>query len=854
MPPPPKTASEGSDLLSSYRANPGFYDEFLDSEQGPRAHWQKIAGALQAIDSESWLKRRSQLQRLVRENGMTFNVYSDNEEREDHWALDMLPLVLSENETREIESALSQRATLLNIILSDVYGRQTLLQTARMHPHLIYANPSFLRPCHGLLGTRERHLRLYAADLTRGSDGKWWVLADKVQSAAGLGYALENRMLMSRIFPKVMRDTEIESLQPFMQAFTREVESAARSSESSPRIALLTRGPSDPSFFEHSYLARHLGYTLAEGADLIVRDNRLYMKTIGGAQRIDVMLRRIPSEMADPLELRNESLIGIPGLVNAVRQKNLSLVNALGSSFVESTAMLSFLPWFCRNYLGENLEMPSVATWWCGQAKEREHVIDKIDTLAIKPTFWGAGQSSYFGPNLSEAEKVELIAKIRHRPENYCGQQILSSATVPVYNNGAIEPRGFKMRVFLTATPEGWKMMPGGLLRYAASQNDLVVWPRQSGSSKDVWVPRSPGQAASRPSAATTLRQSLGQRSSSELPSRTAENLFWLGRYLERADGLARVLRSLLKILAEEASGGNHLPALPFLSRIVPPDSSPEDYQTGEAGQLDLEATESTILYATLDTQNIESLASNLNSIQNLALKVKERLSSDTWESISRLKILFEETHTQAYTLSDDRIIELLDDTLHLLSRFVGNLMENTVRSQGWNFLEIGRRIERAASITFMLESAFEPSEAIGEQSLSSLIEWADSSITYRRRYLNQIGSAPALEVLCFDPTNPRSLAFQTEQLHGLVMRLPHARSTPRHPIDQTSLRLYSQVSLGDPNTLSEPGQKTGEPASLAPFLQGIREELFSLAEGLEQHYFAHTNQAAEQKPRMNLG
>lgn len=854
MHPPSQTKAAAGGWLSHYAPPKNSYDEFLGEDNLPRPHWKQIAASFQAIGDTSWEKRRLQLDRLVRDNGVTFNVYSEGGERQRAWSLDMLPMVMSPEEAAEIESALAQRATLLNIILGDVYGRQTLLQTARMHPHLIYANPSFLRPCHGLLKTRDRHLHVYAADLTRGADGNWWVLGDNVQSAGGLGYALENRMLMSRIYPKIMWESEIQSLQPFINAFTTHIESLAPGNSNSPNVALLTQGPNDPSFFEHSYLARNLGYTLAEGADLIVRNNQLFMKTIGGVQRIEVLLRRVASDMTDPLELRNESLMGVPGLVNAVRQGNLSVVNGLGSGFVETTAMLAFLPWFCRNYLGENLEMPSVATWWCGQKREREHVIANIDKLAVKPTFWTPGTQTYFGPSMSSAEKAELIRRIEHRPENYCGQQILSAATVPVDANGRLESRHFKMRVFLISTPTGWKMMPGGLIRYAANENDFVISLKIGGASKDVWIPRAADQKKTRHNLIPNASPNVPRRSHAELPSRTAENLFWLGRYLERAEGLARVLRSICNLLVEEAGGEIQQAAMPFLRQILPPDTDLKSFINPKTGDLILEKAEAAILRATLEEDNIESLIADFAAIRSAALKVKERLSTDTWDRITELDHIFAAAKMHSYSIFDDRIIDLLDSTLDALASFIGNLMENTVRSQGWNFLEIGRRIERGVSITFMLEAAFHDELHNDEYVLSKLLEWADSSITYRRRYLNTMLNSAILDVLCFDVSNPRSLSFQTEQLHELVKKLPHANTSSRHPIDQTCLRLYSQVGLGDPYELADVNAYEGKPTQLLEFLEQIRTELFQLAAELEEHYFAHTNQAIEQKPKMNIG
>ncbi|MFW5883536.1 MAG: circularly permuted type 2 ATP-grasp protein [Verrucomicrobiota bacterium] len=837
--------------MTGYTPPSGSFDEYLDGQGEPRPHWQGLSEMMGRLDADTWTRRERQLERLIHDNGITYNLYGDSDAGLRPWSMDMLPMVLGAGDFNAIESALSQRASLLNLILNDVYGRQTLLQSNRMHPFLIYANPAFLRPCHGVLSPRQRHLHLYAADIARAPDGSWWVLSDRVEAASGLGYALENRMLMSRVFPKIIAASQTRSLQPFIHAFTSHIESLAPGGKSNPSVALLTAGPRNETYFEQSFLARNLGYTLAEGDDLTVRDNRLYMKTIGGVQPVDVLLRRIDSSWSDPLELRNESLIGIPGLVNAVRQGNVAVANALGSGFVETTAMLAFLPWFCRNYLGENLEMPSVATWWCGQEEERRYVIEHIDSLAIKPTFWESNIPSYFGPKLSAAQRSELIAAIEARPEYYCGQEIVSHATMPVVKDRQLHPRFYQLRVFLTPTSDGWKMMPGGLMRYASEEHDFVVSMQQGGGTKDTWV-LADGQSKPIP------RQSMQQvainpslRLANDLPSRVADNLFWLGRYVERTESLCRSLRVLCRLLVNEADAEGHHAAIPFLVQILPVGASVEAF-TGADQKLDIAKVEAAIHTALYSRDDPESLVSNFAAIERNASKVRERLSADTWKRLATMDDLARSSLEHGRPpIFDEDTLHLLDATLEGLASFIGNLMENTTRSQGWRFMEMGRRIERGLSIGFLLRSAYGDYQANDEMLITQLLEWADSTITYRRRFLNTLTDSLLLEVLCFDSGNPRSLIFQTEQLRQLLAGLPHTQSH-RHPIDQTALQLYSQTTLGDPSQLVElqPGAAT---PPLVPFLNDICEHFITLAQDIGRYYFAHTLPATEQKPQMHL-
>lgn len=839
---------QSENWMSGYRPPEGFYDETLNPGGQPRPLWGPISERFGCIDADSWVSRERQLQRLIADNGITYNVFGEDEAPLRPWTLDLLPLVISQTEFDHIESALAQRVHLLNLILQDVYGRQTMLQGGKMHPYLVFANPSFLRPCHGLLPANHRHIHLYAADLARAPDGNWWVLADRVESASGLGYAVENRVLMSRVLPQVMRDTGVHSLQPFIRNFCRSVESLAPQSKDSPNIALLTAGPQHDTYFEQSFLARNLGYSLVEGADLTVRNNRLFMKTIGGVQSIDVLLRRVDSRQTDPLELENESLLGVPGLLNVVRQGNVSMANALGSGFVETTAMLAFLPWFSRNYLGEDLEMPSVATWWCGQPRELEYVIDNIDSLAIKPTFWTAHAKTSFGPLLTQEQKLDLIEKLRRNPERFCAQEIVSHATIPVVRDRSLEHRHFRSRVFLMSDGNGWRMMPGGLVRYASEKSDLVVSMQRGGHSKDTWVIQDHTRTDDLRVDTAESALIVPPRQTNDLPSRVAENLFWLGRYVERTEAQARLLRVISNLLINESDEALNQIIGPFLEQIEPA-GTPDPATTDESakGAILFAEAEQLTLAAALDHDNPASLVSNLEHIERAAGKVKELLSIDTWRRLRRLKHLDVRTDDQNRSVFDDGLADLIDGALDNLASFVGNLTDNMTRTHGWRFLQVGRRLERGLSIAQLFKSVFSDPANVGPTQVSALLEWADSSITYRRRYLNALRPERALDLLCFDETNPRSLAFQAAGLRELLAALPHADQSTRHPIDTCALRLYSRLGLSNSTTLLNGTTETGTD-NPAAFFDAAGEDLAGLSVSLVQTYFAHTALAREKQ------
>ncbi len=841
--------------MNDYNPPGGYFDEFLDESGQPRPHWKKVADKFSQIDPDTLDSRELQLSRLIHENGITYNVYGEKEEEEGNlrpWTLDMMPLALSQKEFEKLESALSQRAHLLNLVLKDLYGRQTMLQSSKMDPYLVFSNPAFLRPCHGLLPPRHRHLHIYAADIARSPDGSWWVVADRVEAPAGLGYAIENRMLMSRIFPQIIREADTQSLQPFIQEFCHYFESLAANNSVSPNIALLTAGPKNETYFEQSFLARNLGYSLVEGEDLTVRNNRLFLKTIGGVQQIDALLRHVDSPWCDPLELRNESSLGIPGLLNAVRKGNVSVANALGSGFIETTAMLAFLPWFCRNFLGENLEIPSVATWWCGQPKELEYVIQNIDDLAIKPTFWKSDSQSYFGSLLSAAEKELLIRKMRQHPECYCGQEIVSNATIPIYKDRRMQSRHFQLRVFMIPNGNSWRMMPGGLARYASQENDFSVSMQRSGESKDTWVLRDSPAKQGELIAPNIVSKEIIRRNTNDLPSRTAENLFWLGRYIERAESQARLIRSLSSLLINQINNQEQRSVLPFIQQVTEPDTDLSSFVDTKTGLINFAETERIVMRAAYDFDNPESLVSNLRHIDRAAGKVKERLSVDTWKRLLRMKDLARTPSSANPSVFDDELNLLIDGSLDDLSGFVGNLWENMTHSQGWRFLQIGRRLERSVAICFLLRSAFVDCSLANNTLHSQLLDWADSGISYRRRYLTALQEDRVLDLLCFDTTNPRALAFQVDNLRELLAALPHSISTVRHPIDTDALQLYSRIGLGDPSALLTPTDERLR-SKVKEFFDSVGSNLFDLSTKIEQNYFAHTALSPEKQSKTFL-
>jgi len=507
------------------------YDEMVVGTDRVRPHCEPFVRSVEDLGRHELASRWENAKRAIRDNGITYNVYGDPEGVDRPWALDVMPLLISSAEWNRLETALMQRTRLLNLVLADLYGPQQLLRRGLLPPTLVFANPAFLRPCHGIRVSRDVYLHLHAAELARSPDGQWWVLGDRTQAPSGAGYALENRIVLSRMLPEAFRDCQVQRLASFFRAQRDTVTALAPKDRDRPKVALLTPGPNNETYFEHAYLARYLGFTLVEGGDLTVRDCRVFIKTLDGLQPVDAIFRRLDDSFCDPLELRGDSLLGVAGLVEAARTGNVTIANALGSGVVETPAVVAFLPSLCRELLGEDLILPSVPTWWCGQPADLEYVVEHLDELVVKRAFRAGDGQPVFGRQLAAADKSALAAEIRARPEQFVAQEQVALSTAPVWVGQKLEPRPVVLRTYVTAAGDSYMVMPGGLARVAGARDLPIVSMQRGGGSKDTWV------LSDGPVSAVSLLAPAGvpirrERRATDLPSRVADDLYWLGRHV----------------------------------------------------------------------------------------------------------------------------------------------------------------------------------------------------------------------------------------------------------------------------------------------------------------------------------
>lgn len=745
-----------TDILRQYHPVPDRFDELGSLGAGPAAHWQPL---LQQLNHESvdGLNLRSQaVASAIAEDGVTYNVYEDPRGDTRPWTVDLLPLVLGAEEWQGLSEAVAQRAELLDRVLADLYGPQTLLKDGLLPPALVYGQAGFQWPCQGIEPAGGRYLHLYALDLARAPDGGWWVMADRTQAPSGAGYALQNRLVISRAFPAPFHNLPVSHLADFFQGFQSSLASLSPSGPESPLCVLLTPGRFNETYFEHVFLARYLGLPLVEGQDLTVRDDTVYLKTLQGLRRVHAIYRRLDDGFCDPLELRADSVLGVPGLLGAVRAGKVLMANALGSGVLESAALFGFLPEISKKLLGSPLAMPSVASWWCGEKPALEYVIANLDKLVVKPAFGTMRMEPVFGYQVTGAARDALIKKMHAHPHAFVGQELVRLSQAPVWQGKPDQPlatRSIGLRLFATATPSGWKVMPGGLTRVAMDQGVEVISMQRGGLSKDTWV-----QARSSAPVTSMLKKRLqvsdlleGER---ETPSRVGENLFWMGRHSERAEGTARLLRAACNRLSgheqvdEEALLGLQRAGTLFGTLPEPKEDTPS------------EPLPKALLAAVSDPGQPGSLAAVLQALLSNASQVRDRLSADNWRTLNRVG----RPLTPAPTTPDGAMWALNLVLLDCVS-LSGFAMDDITRDASWVFLVIGRRLERLANLCTLISVPLFSDRFSRYAMLDWLLEVANSEVTYRTRYRRTPELLGVLHTLVVDASNPHSVMFQVREL-----------------------------------------------------------------------------------------
>jgi uncharacterized circularly permuted ATP-grasp superfamily protein/uncharacterized alpha-E superfamily protein len=815
-----QSASALDRLVAGYRPLSGVFDEMMDGDGRVRAHWQSFLSMLAALGSDEINRRFAAADRYLRGSGVFYRVYEDTAERERPWPFSHIPLLIEPAEWKHLQAGLTQRAELLEAVLADAYGPATLTREGRLPAALIAGNPEFLRPLVGVAPPGGAHLRFYAVDVGRGADGRWWVLNDRAQAPSGAGYAIENRLALSRAIPDIYRTARVERVAPFFQAFQAELLALNRQEDA--RICLLTPGPMNETYFEHAYLARYLGLLLVDGEDLIVRDDGVFIRTVAGLRRTEVLLRRIDADFADPLELNAASRLGVAGLIQAVRDGKIVIINSLGAGLVEARAMLAFLPALAPVVLGAELKMPNVATWWLGRPEIREEMIAKLDDMVIAAAFTESMArsrlaSEVLGSELDDAERAELVGSIRDRGIDYVAQEAVTLSSMPVWRDGRLQPRPFTLRLFVAKVGEHWEVMPGGFVRIAEHADARAVSLQHGAAAADAWV------LAHGPVGETTLlphpERMPVQRAAGLLPSRAADNLFWVGRYVERAEVTFRLIRAMINRLAEADAAA---PVIADIGALLGAwNAIPEDTHQSPAVFM----ARAALTRGDLDG----SLPRLVSAARAAAALIRDRFSPDAWRAINDLATLI--GAPLPLGASESAIIERVEAGLRIIAALSGLAQENMTQRAGWRFLELGRRIERAL-VTCRLVRCFAHAAAV-EGGLDVLLDLADSQITYRQRYLMVAALAPVIDLVMLDPNNPRSVVFQLDRIETHLGALPNRNATGRlSPVQQIAAAIATRL-------------RTAEAASVDDALiMEIEQALMKLSDAISAAYLTNNERS----------
>ncbi len=896
--------SSGRRLLS-YPLAGDRHDELWDGAE-PRPHWRAFLAQLGGLSEEALRDRERFVQKAIASDGVTYNAYADQLGAGRPWELDVLPLILSSAEWRVIAAGVAQRARLLDAVLRDVYGPQSLLREGLLPPALVFGQLGYLWPAHSIAPAGGTFLHVYAADIGRAPDGSFWVIGDRTQGPSGAAYALQNRMTLARAFPDAFRELRVEPLSAFFTALQDSIARLSPTRGEPPLAVLLTPGPYNETYFEHVFLARHLGFPLVEGQDLIVRGDAVYLKTLRGLRRVHAILRRLDDDYCDPVELRADSALGVPGLLAAARAGNVLLANALGSGILETGALHGFFPALCERLLGEPLALPALATWWCGEPPALGYARRNLDELVIKAAYSSMRMEPVFGHTLDKAGRARMIEKMSAQPHAYVAQEWVHLSRAPARAPGeetSFTGRSIAMRVFAVATPDGYKVMPGALTRVAPMERDVVSL-QWGGSSKDTWV-LSDGPA---PALAPTRRR-VGiadvLRGGVQIPSRVGENLFWLGRYSERCEAIARLLRAALVRLTDAAPAsraplrsiaevcaalGVLPPKVPLSSRSsqgagrdlgvtaatsgaprtpgtaktpVPAGAEAKEVvaSAGVAaseGAVD-EELESEFMAAVSDPSCPGGLAANLGRLGASAGHVRERMSMDNWHVLWRLS-----QKLPGEGASVGAALEALDEVMVSCVSLAGFAMDDMTRDESWRFLLLGRRLERLLHLTGVAGVMLGLPAETREDSLEWLLEAANSIVTFRARYRTAPELLPVLHLVVLDPSNPHAVIFQLQDLLknldasgdelGAAMPDAELRRVTRAlgDVDLTAFEIPGTTGSSRPP--AGPGEGEGllargdieaACASLAGLLAEVRAAAVALSDGLHRQFFSHAGTPA---------
>jgi uncharacterized circularly permuted ATP-grasp superfamily protein/uncharacterized alpha-E superfamily protein len=832
-----------------YSRSSSLHDEVYDELGNKKPHWQDLLNSFSSMGADAFSDRINKAQRILRDDGASYNIYSDVSKPLQTWGLDLVPALISSEEWSQIEAGLIERSELFNLLLKDIYGPRNLIRLGVIPPEALFSFSGFIRSCHGLQLPGEHELILHATDLMRSEDGNMCVMTDRTQSPSGAGYALENRTVMSRVLPSLFRDTKVHRLAGFFQQMRTKLATLSPNQDQ-PRVVVLTPGAHDETYFEHAYFANYLGFHLVQSGDLVVRNGYVWMKALDGLSRVDVILRRVDDIYCDPVELRSDSQLGVAGLLEVARAGRVAIANPLGAGVLENPVFLKYLPAIAKELLGRELRLKSVTSYWCGDPKDMQYVLGNIESLVIKPTYRSSLRPSVYGGSLTHSQLSELRSRIKQYPFQYVAQSMVVAGQLPTFNDNQLVSRPSILRSFSIGTTDTYSIMPGGLTRVGIEENSFVIVTQSGSQSKDTWIINSEPLVDE----GETVASSAPNRDADliSLPSRVVENLFWMGRYAERAEASMRILRTVFITLNGEDLISEKCTRL-LLQTVTEITATHPGFINCHPSLL--VEPEQELLRIVHDQNLGGSVRTNIEAMLKCADNSKELLSSDTLRVINDIRDALSEL---SLDLSGDFASapeEALDPLVTGLMALSGLANESMVRDFGWRFMDIGRRLERAVKTIAIVKSLVVPVVSETEQNvlLQSLLLSVEALISYRRRYRARIGVQSSLDLVMMDTSNPRSLLYQLERLNEHVQCLPRTNQSRRELSveERATLKAESLIKLSLLTELSS--REEGNRVHLKQTLDTLSEYLSNINNLISDRYFDH-RQVSQQLVSSNWG
>ncbi|WP_299322827.1 circularly permuted type 2 ATP-grasp protein [uncultured Maribacter sp.] len=827
-------------------------DEMYSLNNGMKPYWSKLLTEFDTLGVTGLTARQKDIDWLLSENGVTYNVYNDPKGMHRPWNLNVVPFMLHQDEWTKVEAGLKQRAELLNLVLKDVYGERKLIKNGIVPYEVIYGHRGFLRQCSGMELKLEQYLSIYAADLCRGTDGRLWVVNDRTEAPSGMGYALENRSTTSRILSDMYAEMKVKRLSGFFQEFNQMLIDAAPGKKENPTIVILTPGSHNETYFEHAYMASFLGYPLVQGNDLVVRDGFLWMKSLQGLKQIDVVLRRVDDAFTDPLELREDSHLGVAGLLDVVRRKNVAVINPIGSGVIENPGLIPFMPAIAKYFLKEELKLPQIASWWCGQEKERNYVLEHISELVIKRIDRTNRESIYFCEQMSAKELEELKKVILERPYRFVAQERINFSTAPNLSKDKLEPRNVVARSFCIASKGEYSVMPGGLVRVAPDGETVRVSNQRGGTSKDFWI-LDDAEIKEEKNRHWQKKSSIAISGLDDLPSLTAENLYWAGRYVGRTLVNARFLRTVMRQMAivqnrDEKPDSEKLKVL-FKAVTQLTGTYPGFVEKDKDGKLAMDNPYEEMLSVILDKNRIGSLAHTISMFSNSYYSIRNLWSSDMWRVFENIQKLWNAL-VDGKDHSINKILKVLNQLITRLIAFMGLIEESIMVQQGLLLYFIGLQLEQSTlNITkcrALLTIKYD--EQVEYDLLEYLLTSHESLNIYRYSYRSHIELAHVLDLVVLDLDYARSLTFMINRIQKDIARLPHSKHDHQlNNYQKYVFEAFSKLRLAESSKLAMTKSETDfKREDLDTLLEELTDLLYKASQSISNTYFNHTDKQTQ--------